>query len=119
MGTLTSTLIPKSFHMYAYTATLTPSGGDVSDDVKVMGGSDLIELNSVLKQVIVKAATSTTTFDFGIFHKSDDFPIWTKTGNTGYFNDAREFLAGLVGEFYVKIENASVDEAIMVKLIWK
>jgi len=117
-GTLRCTTRYKSEMLFTYLATLTPVGGDVTDDIQLTGASDLIQFNNVLKQVIVKATSAANEFNFGIFDKSDDFPLWTKSGNIGYFNDANEVLACLEGEVYFKIDSASINEAIKVRLIY-
>jgi len=119
MGSVTSTIKAKSGHVYVYETTVTPSGGNISEDIKITVSLALLNFNADLRQVIVKSTTSTTTFNFGIFTKSDDFPVWTKSGNTGYFNDASKLLACMVGEVYLRIYDASLDEAIKIKLIYK
>lgn len=117
-GTLRSTMRHKKEMIYSYLATLTPSGGDISDDIQISGAADLIQFNNVVKQVIAKTTTANTTFNFGIFDKADDFPLWTKSGNTGYFNDASEVLLCLEGEAYLRIDSASADEEIDVRIIY-
>lgn len=103
--------------LFTYMDTLTPSGGEVAADI--IQGTNLIKFNNEVKQIIVKATSSTTTFDFGVYDKTDDFPLWTKTGNIGYFNDAARLLLCLEGMAYLKIANASVDEAMDVRLIYR
>lgn len=117
-GLLRCTTKYKTEMLFTYLATLTPVSGDVTDAVQITGASDQIQFNNVLKQVIALATTSTNEFNFGIFDSSDDFPLWTKSGNTGYFNDAAEVLACLEGEVYLRIDGASIDEAIDVRLIY-
>lgn len=96
-------------HYKTYTATITPSGGD---------GEETTKINHLVKQIIVKSTTSTTTYDFGIYD-SGGFPRWTKSSGkfTGYFND--EVSLPLDGSITIKIKNASADEAITAKLIYE
>ena len=85
--------------------TVTVSSGIWSGNTqKVMG---------ILLQVIVSAATETTTFDFSITD-DDGITIRSWTGNTDELNE--EVYIPLAGIYTLAIANSSADEVFTVYL---
>jgi hypothetical protein len=82
----------------------------------VSGGFSVntIRLNGMLRQVICKPTTSTTTYDIKIVNP-DASCIYERTGEVG--NLAEETAIAIHGIHTVTIENATVDEAFEIQLI--
>lgn len=70
--------------------------------------------SAILKQVIVKAATATTTFNFQIIDDHDLIVFNTETPATGTLR--QELDLPLKGICTIKVLNSSVDEAFTGKL---
>ena len=88
------------------TFTLTPVTGSVEQLV--------ITNNTLIQQILVKPATATTTFDFSI-EDEDDNAIYELSDNQERLNDTDVNIAS-GGNWTIKIDSASVDEAFTVVL---
>jgi hypothetical protein len=88
------------------TFTITPILG--------VGEYQVITNNSILVQLIVKPTTSTTTFDV-VIEDEDSNEIYKKIDYQGKLNETDISLPS-GGNWMVKIQNASVDEAFGIVL---
>lgn len=71
-------------------------------------GSKLIKItHSILRQMIVKSATSTTTFDVTLTDRDGNI-VYSSTDNTGELNELPDIPTW--GWLTLAISNASVDE---------
>lgn len=88
--------------------TLTPSSGTVSQNINVSFNK--------CRQIVIQPATASTTFDVKL---TDIYNIVTyhRTAMTGKLNDHIELLT--YGNWTLTIENASVDEAFTVLLLFE
>ena len=93
---------------YDVTVSGTASSGTFSFNTKKFD-------NAKLAQIIVKAATATTTFDVKIEDDNDIVVYQTETKPTGTLR--HEVHIPLKGIHTVTIENASADEAFTGKLM--
>ena len=85
----------------------TASGGAWSFNTPKFSGGDL-------RQIIIKPATATTTYDFDITDEKDN-TVYTKEGLTGYFSDL-VFLP-LRGIYTIAVDTSSVNEAYTGRLL--
>ena len=71
--------------------------------------------SAILKQIVVKAATATTTFDFQIIDDNSLIVFDTNTPATGILRQELEL--PLKGICTIKVLNSSVDEAFTGKIM--
>jgi len=69
---------------------------------------------AILKQIIVEAATATTTFDFTITDEDNNTVYTTETKATGKLRE--EVMIPLKGIHTLAVANASADEAFTGKI---
>lgn len=88
--------------------TITPSLGSVSQNIR----TDC----AICYQIIVKAITSTTTFDVELIDIFDN-QVMLREDLTGLLNDSVQLLT--YGNWTLNILNASADEEFKVSLIFR
>jgi len=69
----------------------------------------------VIKQIVIEAATATTTFDFDITNKSNLTVFNTETKATGKL--LREVNIPCHGIYTLRVQNASADEAFTGEIL--
>lgn len=72
--------------------------------------------NAILKQIIIKPATTSTTYDFSVVD-IDGLSYYTETNCSGEYNELIE--VPVYGNIIVNITNSSKDEAYLIKLIFR
>jgi hypothetical protein len=92
--------------IYKYTPSATTVSGAWSGNTERMSGG-------LCRQVYVKSATSTTTFDVSLTDE-DDIEIRTWEDQTGEVNDLTPFL--IRGKYTFAISSATADEAFTVMM---
>lgn len=85
----------------------TASSGAWSVNTERLTGADL-------RQIIVKAATTTTTFDFSITDEKDNV-VYTYEGATGTLNEL--LYLPMRGVYTLAVANSSADEAYTGRLL--
>jgi hypothetical protein len=93
--------------MVEQSLTLTPSSGSDS--------SNTWDISGECGRVHIKPTTATNEYDIAITD-ADGLEVWAKSGLIGEYKDDSKIV--LKGIHTVSITNATVDEAITVKLLW-
>jgi len=92
---------------YIYTHTTNTISGSIED-------TTLSIISGFVKQIFVKSATSTTTFDFQLLDDASNI-VLNRTASTGTLNELLEL--PIHGIYTVKILNSTVDENFVIKLV--
>ena len=87
--------------VYPKNGTATPSAGTFSVVIP------MVQTHGICKQVIVRSATSSTTFDVKIIDRFSNRPFYS-TSITGLINEPTDF--PVFGDLTITVENASADE---------